>query len=317
MYTLYRITNTINDKVYIGQTRQTLNKRWIGHKSAVRGNSQQAIYCAMRKHGIENFSINAIDYVKTAEEADEREAELIIENNSLVTQNGYNIKEGGGNSPFCISPPKTDEHKQKLSIAHRKNAKPIVQFDWKTAEVIQVWESAKALHKTGYGRANVIVHCKSEKGYGYIYDSGWTYLSHWNSVEDKSTFADPNASPHNGTRVLCWTKAGEFVKEYSSLREAARALNLKSPTAIGNCLKGRPKSAAGFMWSYAGEDSVESYSGGCEKKVLCYNKLMKLVKEYDSVSTAANDVGVNIASISGALHGHQKTSAGFIWRFKE
>lgn len=248
MFTLYKITNSINDKVYIGQTKQALNTRWVGHQSSANRDSLQAIHCAMRKYGIENFSIDAIAYAKNLEEANEMEKQLIISNNSLVTQNGYNIKEGGGRASYCISIPKTDEHKEKLQIAHRKNAKPIVQYNWRTGEVIKVWVGFKEARRNGYS-GNIQKMVKSDKGYGFAYDSGWAYLSLWNE-KDTNYFIDPAATPWNGKRVFCYTKDGELVKEYSTLKEAAEDLGLKSPTAIGNCLKGRSKTCAGFAWRW-------------------------------------------------------------------
>ena len=48
--------------------------------------------------------------------------------------------------------------------------------------------------------------------------------------------------------ILQFTKSGEFVKEWPSASEAGRKLGISH---ICNCLKGRLKSAGGFVWRYA------------------------------------------------------------------
>lgn len=50
--------------------------------------------------------------------------------------------------------------------------------------------------------------------------------------------------------ILQLTKSGELVKEWPSLREAERKLGI-AQSSIGKCLKGRRKSAGGFVWRYA------------------------------------------------------------------
>ncbi len=56
---IYKITNTINNKCYIGQTRTNINKRWNKHKfvSTDPGNKayNYPLYNAFRKYGIDKF----------------------------------------------------------------------------------------------------------------------------------------------------------------------------------------------------------------------------------------------------------------------
>ena len=57
---IYKITNLINNKVYIGLTTETIEKRWKNHISCV-GKIKRHLYNAMGKYGIENFTIEEID----------------------------------------------------------------------------------------------------------------------------------------------------------------------------------------------------------------------------------------------------------------
>lgn len=95
---IYKITNKINGKIYIGQTEQTLEKRWNKHVTMSRygrkHNRLTAIGAAIKKYGKENFIIEQIDSAENEKELCDKEkyyAELL---NSYVP-NGYNIAECG------------------------------------------------------------------------------------------------------------------------------------------------------------------------------------------------------------------------------
>ncbi len=92
---IYKITNNINDKVYIGQTTRSLSDRWTEHKKPSR-TKKSAITFAMLKHGIENFKIEEIGGANNITELNYQEWLLIHKNNTLWP-NGYNLLSGGGN----------------------------------------------------------------------------------------------------------------------------------------------------------------------------------------------------------------------------
>jgi group I intron endonuclease len=63
MSKIYKIVNDINDKVYIGKTENSLAKRFAEHckDSQKREEEQRPLYNAMRKYGVEHFSIELIE----------------------------------------------------------------------------------------------------------------------------------------------------------------------------------------------------------------------------------------------------------------
>ena len=90
---IYKITNIVNNKIYIGQTIQSIEKRFIQHKShAKTGKSHHKLANALRKYGDENFFIENIEDCEQ-ELLDEREKYWINFYNSL--QEGYNTVDGG------------------------------------------------------------------------------------------------------------------------------------------------------------------------------------------------------------------------------
>ena len=91
--TIYKITNLINKKVYIGQTKQYYLDRQTQHKShAKTGKSNHKLANAIRKYGENNFSIEIIEECPCSK-LDEKEIYQINFYNAI--EEGYNIKQGG------------------------------------------------------------------------------------------------------------------------------------------------------------------------------------------------------------------------------
>ena len=91
---IYKITNDVNNKVYIGQTVKTIKKRWQQHQCNSKKEyfSQIVLYKAMNKYGLEHFHIEEIENVEN-NMLDEREKYWIKYYNSY--NNGYNSTIGG------------------------------------------------------------------------------------------------------------------------------------------------------------------------------------------------------------------------------
>ena len=63
----------MNQKVYIGQTSETIEKRFARHMGYQKDEHDTKFYRAIRKYGKENFKIEAIDFADTQEELDQKE----------------------------------------------------------------------------------------------------------------------------------------------------------------------------------------------------------------------------------------------------
>ena len=91
---IYKITNTINGKVYIGQTRKTLKERFESHLKDMNHKryEHRPLYVAMKKYGVSNFNIEAIEKCED-HRSNEREQFWIRYYDSCNT--GYNTALGG------------------------------------------------------------------------------------------------------------------------------------------------------------------------------------------------------------------------------
>ena len=94
---LYKITNLINGKIYIGQTIHP-EKRWWEHCNRAKLQyDKYPIHLAIHKYGKENFKFEILEWT---DDYDNRERELIKKFDSL-SPNGYNIIEGGPAPILC------------------------------------------------------------------------------------------------------------------------------------------------------------------------------------------------------------------------
>lgn len=98
-FSIYRITNTANSKVYIGKTEQPPLRRWQRHQSSVRaGKLDTYLYRAMRKYGIENFKFEVIFSTDRKDDLDNLEREFIKAHDCCALDGkskGYNMTRGG------------------------------------------------------------------------------------------------------------------------------------------------------------------------------------------------------------------------------
>jgi hypothetical protein len=86
-YTIYKITNQIDGKFYIGSHKtKDLNDDYMGSGKYLRH--------AQEKYGIENFTKEVLFVFDTPEQMYDKEAEIVNED-FLATENTYNIKVGG------------------------------------------------------------------------------------------------------------------------------------------------------------------------------------------------------------------------------
>lgn len=124
MIYVYKISNILNNKIYIGQTKR-LNKRFKEH---VIYKKFSLLSKAIKKYGINNFSFEIITKTKFQQTANLLEEYFIIIYNTL-TPKGYNVLLGANGNRFSIEKREelsqihkgkklTDEHKKNISLGN-------------------------------------------------------------------------------------------------------------------------------------------------------------------------------------------------------
>ena len=107
---IYKITNLINNKAYIGQTINIKN-RFMQHCLPIKNKVSQVslIKLAINKYGKENFIVEELYF---GPDYSEKEKEFIKFYNTL-TPNGYNLQEGGEEPPLIVG---EDNFNSKLTL---------------------------------------------------------------------------------------------------------------------------------------------------------------------------------------------------------
>jgi hypothetical protein len=124
-YTVYKTTNLINGKIYVGlHLTEDLNDDYLGSGTQIRA--------AVKKYGKENFKREYIKICASPEEMYELEAEIVNED-FVKRQDTYNMKTGGTGSWYHIN--SNSEEKQKSSsrggkTRARRDDNPFKDPEW-------------------------------------------------------------------------------------------------------------------------------------------------------------------------------------------
>lgn len=113
LFEIYLVSNTQNNKVYIGATSQGSAKRFKQHVWKSESGSNYSFHKAIREFGTDVFEVKTLEYVNTIDEAKEREKYWIIQYRSTNPKYGYN-GDCGGDIMFH-----TEEAKVKISAIHK------------------------------------------------------------------------------------------------------------------------------------------------------------------------------------------------------
>jgi len=114
---IYLITNLINSKVYIGQTKFPKNRRWQHWSEGKKPNSKNHLYRSMNEHGVENFKFEIIEECNI-DNVDERERYWISHYKSCDPAVGYNRETGGNRGKMKVL---SEEEKKRIYQDPKRN----------------------------------------------------------------------------------------------------------------------------------------------------------------------------------------------------
>ena len=137
---IYKITNKINGKCYIGQSID-IEARWKKHVSQLdnKAYSRARLYQAFRKYGVEAFEFEILEECER-ENLNELEIAYIAKYRSY--QEGYNMTLGGEGLGRVFS----EEHRRNLSISH-KGHKPSAEANRKRSESLRRTMASEEVRK--------------------------------------------------------------------------------------------------------------------------------------------------------------------------
>ena len=219
-YTVYRHINKINNKQYIGITKQNPpSNRWGSNGSNYKENPH--FWAAIQKYGWDNFEHELLYTNLSQEDACNKEIELIKKYKTQDCKYGYNVFEGGN----CPEIPEEVRKKMSKAMQGNKNGlgKVCSEEKKKKISLAQKGRSFTEEHKKAISKAK----------------KGKTHKTL--SAESRKKIADA----HDKTPVYCL----ETNTVYESIQECARQLQLWA-TLVCKVCKGKLKSTGGYHISY-------------------------------------------------------------------
>ena len=175
MIGIYKITNTSNGKIYIGQSIDLSHRRSC-HEYDLKHNRHKNLHLQRAYNKDPNaFTFEVVCYCKE-EELNDLEIYYIQKYNSTNPQNGYNLEKGGNGAGRM-----NEEHKRKISEAKKGNQimKGLkLSEEWKRhlseaqphrkrvecIETGEIFESfADAARKTGLNRTKIVAVCTGKR----------------------------------------------------------------------------------------------------------------------------------------------------------
>lgn len=225
---IYKIVNVINGKIYIGSasSKGGLIKRWNEHKSSLKRNkhSNKHLQSAWNKYGEGSFIFEIIEIVENVEIILEREQFYL---DTLLPE--YNICKIAGNTLGV-----------KLSEEHKKRISDIAK--------LRIGDKNPFYGKT-HSENNKKISSKRMKG-KYSGDKHPLFgKKHTEETKLKQSEIKKGKASKTKIMIKQLDLNGDLINVWDSITEASNSLN-KGNGNIVSCLKGRIKTAYGFIWIY-------------------------------------------------------------------
>lgn len=235
---IYKITCSINGKVYIGQTTETIEQRLERHFKMAFAEEKPKIKFqrAIKKYGKENFIIEEIDRA-SSKELDEKEKSWIAKYNSI--KSGYNTALGGegGNTYAGISEERMDEIKQKISLANsgrnNGNSDQIKAFSVKQNKEFFFNTLDECLQFLGI-KNHGVVSDRARKKITTLWRHEWKFAFENEDYGEFTDAEDYDASLRKGIKVTL-TKDG-VSQMFNSKHKAEEFLSLRKGQLINNSI---------------------------------------------------------------------------------
>lgn len=298
MYIVYKHTSPCN-KVYIGITSQSPEKRWQNGRGYIKNNH---FWNAIQKYGWDNFKHEILYDNLTKEEACQKEIELIALYNSNNREYGYNISLGGEtNSTHYVT---------------------MYSFNGEKIKTYQTTHDAEL--ETNISCESIIA-CANGKTYsagGYIwkYDDNDLELNDLNNFKTTkdNRLLDIRKFNYYNIIIYKYSLKGKLLKVYNSVYDIPN-ISIKEQENIIRCAKLEIKSSKGYTYRFHRDYELEKTGinrkplSSLYKAIKQYDLNGNLIKEFSSINEATKLT--KIKNINLCLVGKRITAGGFVWRY--
>jgi hypothetical protein len=232
-YTVYIHINKTNNKKYVGITSQQVEKRW---KNGL-GYEEQIFGRAIQKYGWDGFEHVIICDKQTQLEAFKKEQELIQLYDTTNPDYGYNKSDGGESGSY---------HAYNVQINRMTQ---VYRYDASGNYIDCFCSIEEAKRQLKINGSNISQCCKGLRKLAYGYQWSHEYLGEKiDPVEDGGRRTNKSRM----RKVSQYSQNGELIRIYECITDAQRETGINR-CAIGNCCKGKTKTAGGYIWEYAND----------------------------------------------------------------
>ncbi|WP_251316778.1 GIY-YIG nuclease family protein [Flintibacter muris] len=239
---IYKITNKLDGKIYVGQTIRPVHERFKRHINDALNNIIDTHFArAIRKYGERNFVIEIIDTANTQEELTQKEHFWIGYYNSTNPEIGYNetnaVHKCGGNTYQAKSPSELSAISEKIRLSKignkNSNARKIKCLNVVTRQEL-FFETVKEC-KEHFKETNhrFITVRTSHKVIGL-------YKNQWMIAYADECYGDYLKERHkSGTTIQTINKSTCDMRIFDSIRLAARELKISRSNIMAQIRKGK------------------------------------------------------------------------------
>lgn len=227
---VYVITNSLNNKCYVGQTIHSIEHRFHQHISGARNGYPSHLCYAIRKYGARNFEVKLLQVCSSKHELDVAEHDWIVKLDSF--RNGYN----------------------RTDVIRRPNHLPRGKYHPRFGVKLSSELRSKIAEKTRAAMQHTDVkhHLKESQTVVVRKKKSDAAKIAWASegVKNRHQEAEKRLllSGKKGRKISQIDDTG-LVRTFFSIREASRLTNVPR-SSITACLNSKLKHAGGFVWMY-------------------------------------------------------------------
>lgn len=220
---IYKITNQVNGKFYVGKTMKSLSTRFYNHSYASKTGSTTYFHKAIQKYGEDSFIIEELDRCDS-DILGEKEIEWI---SKLKPE--YNQTLGGDGGILGYS--HTEETKELLSS---KRKGKFLGEENPFYNQTHTEEQKKNWSKMRKGQPS---------------PCGFSGKSHKEESKSKTSQTLKNNPNVKRTKVFQYDIEGNFLREFQSISDAAKFVGT-TPSNIKYTCEGKFNHCKGYRWSY-------------------------------------------------------------------
>lgn len=291
---VYKITNTLNEKAYIGQTVNSIHDRFRTHCATYSKGKCPALWAAIQNYGKDNFTIELLwsEPGCTGEVLDAKEIEMIAEHDTIAPK-GYNLMDGGHGARHNI------ESRNKISEAKKKLW--VERGDEIRAQIKDRGVSGETRNRMSEGcirkykeRPELKEYSKHREGSTHTEETRAKMVEAWKRRKQDPEFRKVfvKASERLMKNVYIFDASRNFIKVEESLIKAAEFMN-GSKSTIGSVIK---KGSLYKKKYYASYDNNPPKPKP-KKTIYCFDKEHNLLDTCKSLQDMHEKTGFSMSGV--------------------